>query len=136
MNKLTYLPAQPIGNGVYRMELGTMEIFELETGMVPGGGPRQLGATPRPIHLILSSLMSGRIEDGEGGTVGNPFASIASEGDIRNVVRLGLIGGGMDKDDAREIVNKFSPPHRPLSELHDIAAALVYAHIVGVDDVA
>ncbi|MFP5434172.1 MAG: hypothetical protein ACLGIM_13810 [Alphaproteobacteria bacterium] len=136
MAKLTYLPAQPIGDGVYRLQLGRLEVFELETGMVAGGGLRQIGVTPKPIHLIMSSIMSGRIEDGAAGTVGNPFASVASESDILNVVHLGLVGGGMDRDDAWEIVSKFGPPNRPLSEMHDIAAALVYAHIVGVDNEA
>ena len=68
MNKLTYLPAQPIGDGVYRLQLGRLEVFELETGMVAGGGLRLIGVTPKPIHLIMSSIMSGRIEDGAGGT--------------------------------------------------------------------
>lgn len=134
MAKLTYLPAQPIGDGVYELKLGSAQIFELETGRSSSrGGLRCVDVQPKPIYAIFSSIMSGRLEDGNGGTVGNPFASQASSGDIRTVVRLGLEGGGMDSSEASRIVREFGPPNRPLSELWDIAAALVFAHLQGVE---
>jgi hypothetical protein len=133
MPKLTYLEAQPLGDGVYKMELGRDQIVELETGRVPHmGGLRRGDLTPKPIYAIFSSIMSGRMEGG----VGNPFASHAASADICNVVRLGLEGGGMESDKAARLVQDYSPPNRPLNELWDIAAALVYAHLNGVDEEA
>ncbi len=133
MSKLTYLPAQPFAGGVHRFELGAAQIIELETGRTMRTGLRQVGVVPKPIYATFAGIMSGRLPDADGGTIGNPFASQASAIDIQNVVRLGLEGGGMDAGEAARLVRENSPPHKPMSELWDIAAALVYAHIEGVE---
>ncbi|WP_313393567.1 GTA-gp10 family protein [Sphingobium yanoikuyae] len=133
MPKLTYLPAQPFADGIYRFELGRAELLELETGFNEER-LRMVGVTPRPIMETFSSIMAGRMPTADGGTVGNPFIARASTQDIANIVRLGLRGGGMDASEAAKLVEKHSPPHQPLSYLWDIAAALVYAYLVGIDE--
>lgn len=147
MTKLTHLPAQPFADGVYKMALGPAELYELEHGpravRIPigdGGGTVEVtpmranfGAPKRGVYEVFASIMSGRIE-ANGTTIGNAFQSTASVDDITTIVRLGLIGGGMKADEARALVASNGPPHRPLNELWEIAAALVYAVLCGIDE--
>lgn len=140
MSKVMHLEAQPFGNSKYRMALGPDQLFELETGMsrtggiIAGGMPRHFGVKPMPIFELFANIMSGRVESDDG-SIGNPFRSGASEANICNVVRLGLIGGGeCTAREARDLIDQFGPPHRPLMELWDIAAAVLYAALVGIDE--
>ncbi len=138
MAKITHLPAQPFGDGVYRMELGPDQLRELETGLKLEKCGTCMVATkvnphPKPIYETFAGLMSGRIET-EGRTIGNAFQSGASMIDICNINRLGLIGGGMSDADAAKLVRENEPPHRPLNDLWEIAAALVYATLCGVEE--
>ena len=140
MVKVMHLEAQPFGDSHYRMALGSDQIFELETGMpvvgglVAGGSPRLFGVKPMPVFELFANIMSGRVE-AEEGSIGNPFRSGASIANICNVVRLGLIGGGeCSAQEAQELIDEFSPPNRPLKELWDIAAAVLYAALVGIDE--
>ena len=137
--KVTYLAAQPFAGGTYRMELGPDQIMEIETGMSRSSDhmvtmQRYFGVKPMPIFELFSHIMSGRVEQGEG-SIGNPFRSGASMALISNVVRLALIGGGeCSPADARQLVADNAPPHCPLQELWNIAAAVMYATLVGIDE--
>lgn len=102
-----------------------------EWGILPGRD----GDHPKPIYETFAGLMSGRIET-EGRTIGNAFQSGASMVDICNIIRLGLIGGGMSDAHAAKLVRENEPPHRPLNDLWEIAAALVYATLCGVEEAA
>ena len=138
MRKATH-PEQQFGDAVYRFELTPDQIFEIETGMpmngglVAGGVPRFFGLKPMPIFELFSNIISGRVE-AEGGSLGNPFRSGASMANICNVVRLALIGGGCDPAKARELVEENAPPNRPLQELWDLASAILYVSLVGMDE--
>lgn len=140
MAKITHLPAQPFGDGTYRMALGDAEIRELETGLhLENRGTYSVATkvchNPRPIYETFAMIMSGRIES-DGTTVGNAFQSGASMGDIQRIIVLGLVGGGMDRDEAWELVRRNGPPHVPLNDQWEIAAALVYAVLCGIDETA
>lgn len=149
MGKLTYLPAQPLAGGIYKMALGPAQLFELENGprtvwkpIGEGGAEveitplrRDSGAPTRAIYEIFAGIMAGRMEV-DGTTVGNAFQAGASMSDIANIVRLGLIGGGMEASEAAALVAANGPPHAPLNDLWEIAAALVYAVLVGVEEPA
>ncbi|EZP72348.1 hypothetical protein BV96_01781 [Sphingomonas paucimobilis] len=134
MSKVMHLEAQPFGDSHYRMAIGPDEIFELETGMSRNGRLPELGQKPMPIFELFANIMSGRVET-EDGSIGNPFRSGASQASICNVVRLGLIGGGeCTPPEASDLIKRFGPPNRPLKELWDIAAAVLYAALVGIDE--
>lgn len=146
MHKLTHLPAQPFGDGIYKMALGDAQLYELEHGprtvRIPIGDRGaevevtplrpNFGAPTRAIYEIFAGIMSGRIE-ADGATIGNAFQSAASMTDIVTIVRLGLIGGGCSEAKAAKLVRDYGPPNRPLNELWEIAAALVYAALCGVE---
>ncbi len=53
--------------------------------------------------------------------------------DVRETIRLGLIGGGLSSDDAMKKVRR-SVDERPLAESVSLAAAVVLAAVVGVPD--
>lgn len=54
--------------------------------------------------------------------------------DLREIIRLGLIGGGMQPVEALRLVRAYVDPPRPLMESVDPALAILTAALRGVDD--
>lgn len=131
----------PFGTGVYKFALGIPQCLELEKG---GDG----------IGKIASDVMIGRIAVGTKadanpfspeatGSIGNPFHAAIGVPMLRAVLTQGLIGGNYGIEDgqevkvsprrAKELVDLYGPPARPIEEAWDVAAALMYAVMVGVE---
>lgn len=131
----------PFGTGVYKFALGVPQCLELE---------RKWGS----IGKIAGDVMVGRIALGSGGdgnpfspdaesSVGSPFHSAVSVPMLRDLLIQGLIGGNHGVEEgveatvnprrAKELVDTYGPPERPVEEAWNVAAALVYAVMMGVD---
>lgn len=144
MAKLTHLPAQPFANGEYCFRIDRAAVLYLETGravnpLSPVHAPRH---RPRPLFEIARDIMAARLPTADG-TEGNPFASVAAESDIRAIIYSAIVCGNrgmigkkvveVDSEDALALLREYGPPNRPLIQLWDIAAAILYAYLVGVE---
>lgn len=119
----------PFADGVYRFDLKLPQIFELQE------------KTGKGVFAIYAEIMAGRGFIG-GEPVGNPFEALADYRCIREIVRLGLIGGASGMVDgeeievgpnkARDLVERYIDP-RPLNEAWNTATAIIHARIIGFE---
>lgn len=123
----------PFGDGVYRFRLGMREILELER-------KREVG-----IGGLHARLLAGRF-----GTAAESIGALDRAeyriGDVVDVIRQGLIGGGKGVVDEIEIdvspaiaaalieTYVVGPDRQPLGRAWDIAVAITGALISGYDD--
>lgn len=92
---------------------------------------------------VFARLLAGRYKDGEGGSFGMPTEGRWFIRDLTETIRLGLIGGGQGEVDGEPvevtpiIANRLVTAYvlgRPLKEAWNLAAAIVYATVEGVED--
>lgn len=135
----------PFGTGLYKFHIGLAQCTELENFV--GNG----------FAAIAGDVMVGRIAVGTKadanpfsheatGSVGNPFRAIISVPLLRRILIQALIGGNYGLEDglevevsprrAQQLVDLYGPPERPVEESWDVAAALMYAIMVGIDPYA
>lgn len=130
------IPLQ-FGDGEYLFDLKLPQIIELQDkcGFVDTKGNRK----PKGILAIYASVMAGRgTIDGE--PVGIPTEADAEALEIKETIRLGLIGGAQGEVDgetvevtpltAKTLVNRYFDLN-PIAENWDIAAAILHARVVG-----
>jgi hypothetical protein len=127
------------GDGDYLCALRLPQLVELEDkcGFIDAQGNRR----KRGVVAIYSDVLGGLAVD-EGRLVAIPQAGLASASDCREVVRLGLIGGGRGIVNgaeievspllARQLVERHLDP-RPIVEWWTMAAAILRAAIEGYD---
>jgi hypothetical protein len=127
--------ALEFADGTYSCRLGLAQIADLETKCNAGIGE------------IFQRVMVGRAIVGgdENGynlkTVGIPHQGTFRLSDVRETIRLGLLGGGeglVDGQDvtvndlrANQLVERYCYPNRPLMDDWHLAAAILGACIVG-----
>jgi hypothetical protein len=119
----------PFADGCYRFDLKLPQIFELQE------------KTGKGLFAIYAEVMAGRGYIGDD-PVGNPFEAMADYRCVREIIRLGLIGGGSGMVDgeevevgpntARTLVERYIDP-RPLTEGWDLASAIIHARVVGFE---
>lgn len=129
-DKVTFIHL-PFADGVYRFHLPIPQVEELEEKCGNCG-----------VFAIYGRLQHGRYTDSKGEGFGNPGAAIATLRDVRETIRLGLIGGGGGVVDgqpvavtpvlAKKLVDRYGPPARPFDEGWSVAAAILFAAIEGV----
>jgi hypothetical protein len=117
-------------DGEYRFHLGLQQIAELQEKCNAGVGE------------IFARLMRGRVMDGTEIALMATQAVFRAE-DVRETVRLGLIGGGrgvvaeqevkVDAVKARVLCERYLDP-LPLLDQWKFAAAIMAARMVGYDD--
>ena len=115
-------------DGTYRFALGLPQIRELER--LSGLG----------ILALYGKVMRGRFE-GPGGTFGFAMDGLAGADDIRETIRLALIGGGeaivggeitaIDPNRAVQLVEAYCPPAMPAEGAWTLAAAVLDALVHG-----
>ena len=117
-------------DGQYRFALGLAQIQEIQT---------KCG----PIGAVYARVLAGRMAEDR--TVGHPAYAAYDVGDLVEVVRQGLIGGGEGFVDgqavqvtalrANELVQRYGPgaPGVPLSQLWQLAASVLFALIEGYE---
>ncbi|WP_066282845.1 GTA-gp10 family protein [Blastomonas sp. CCH1-A6] len=125
-------------DGTYAFDLKLPQIIELQEkcGTTGPDGARQR----KNILAIYSSVMAGRALIGDGVHIGVPDQAEAAVQEVYETIRLALIGGGegiVDGEtvrvsplDAKRLVETYVHP-MPLVAAWDIAAAILYARIVG-----
>lgn len=123
----------PFGDGVYRFRLGMREILELER-------KREVG-----IGALHARLLRGRFVIG-GEKFGAPDQAEYRIGDVVEVIRQGLIGGGHGTVDGIEIkvspatatalieTYLLGPDRQPLGRAWDLAVGITGALVTGYDD--
>lgn len=119
------------GDGSYLFKLGLGEIAELQTKCGAG-----LGA-------IFARVLRGRYAVDNGATFGVPTEADWTLADLLDTVRLALIGGNSGTVDeqpvtvnparAKQLVETYVFPARPLGEAWTLATAILTALIVGYD---
>jgi len=126
-------------DGEYRFALLLPQQLELEK--VCGFVDRDGNQRRRGLVEIYSDVVAGLgVVDGQ--IVANPYAGRASAYETREVIRLGLIGGGRGEaagqavevgpNKARELVEAYVDS-RPIVERWTIAAAILKAAVEGFD---
>ncbi|MET0439129.1 MAG: gene transfer agent family protein [Devosia sp.] len=116
-------------DGTYTFALLLPQIIELEDacGYRDHDGNRR----KRGIVAVYSDVLAGLgIQDGQ--LVAFPTGGKASASDCREVVRLGLIGGGMRPAEAVRLVGLYVDA-RPIIERWTLAAAILRAAIEGYE---
>lgn len=118
------------GDGEYRFELPLPQLLELE---------RLTGAGIFPLY---GRVMRGRFE-GPGGSFGFAMDGQAGAKDLRETIRLALIGGGeafidgavakVDSHRALQLVDLYCPPVAPAEGAWNLAAAILDAVVHGRD---
>lgn len=108
-------------DGTYRFRLALAQLEELQEKV--NGWRVKLGAQPIGPRTLLAQL----------------DAIDVWQGDVNEVIRLGLIGGatpgdGMTPTKALQIVKRYGAGVRPLAESSMVARAVLAAAIVGVPD--
>jgi hypothetical protein len=117
-------------DGEYHFALLLPQIFELERNC---GGPDAEGVRRgKSIFQIYDELSAGLglSVDGDAVFMGGGKAHAK---DIRECVRLGLIGGGATPIDAKQLVDDYCFPARPIAECLGVAWAILRAAIEGVE---
>lgn len=117
-------------DGEYHFALLLPQIFELERNC---GGPDSDGVRRgKSIFQIYEEL-----SQGIGISADDGFAFMgggkANAKDIREAIRLGLIGGGQSPIDAKQLVDDYCFPVRPIAEGLGVAWAILRAAIEGVE---
>lgn len=127
------------GDGDYICALRMPQLFELEEkcGYVDAAGNRR----KRGVFAIYGDLVAG-IDVVDGQPVVYPHLSNASAFDIREVIRLGLIGGAkglvngaeveVNAIAARQLVERYVDPF-PLERSWSTAVAIVKAAVTGYE---
>ena len=118
-------------DGEYHFALMLPQVFELERncGGINADGVR-IG---KSIFQIYDELSGGL------GLGADEFIPVfmgggkANAKDIIETVRLGLIGGGMSPIDAKQLVNDYCFPVRPMTECLGVAWVILRAAIEGVE---
>lgn len=115
-------------DGDYLFRLPIAQVVELQEKCDAGVG------------AIFARLMAGRYKDTNGDIVLNPLEAQFKAQDVRDTIRLGLIGGGkgtvdgqqvaVDPTKARRLVADYVDT-RPLLETWRIASAVLAAFVVG-----
>lgn len=125
---------QDFGPGRFRFGLHLAQVFELERGP---DAYRHESLYPRPIGLMYEALNSAiGLQGEEKSPVWIGGASVVVQ-DIREIIRLALIGGNSCMVDgqesevgpqrARELVNAYVFPARPLEESVMLAWSILHA---------
>lgn len=120
---------QAFGDGTYRFWLPLPQVFEIE---------RKTGVSLFEIEEKLRAAM-GQSEDGEFAFVGGGSAML---GQVIEVLRCGLIGGDSGMVDgeeievgpilAKQLVDQYAYPARPLGETAAMAYRVVHAAVFGI----
>lgn len=128
------------GDGEYTFWLPLPQVIELQRrcGLVDNEGKLH----PKSILTIFDQISDGMGSDGEGSVLWiGGGAALPNE--CNEVLRLGLIGGNAGMVDgaeiqvgpnrAKELVDLYGYPARPLSEVMALAYRVLHAAIVGID---
>ena len=113
----------------YHFALLWPQIFELERNC--GGRDAQGVLHGKSIFQIYEELGAGLGLTADGDTVFMGGGKAHAK-DIRECIRLGLIGGGLTPIDAKQLVDDYCFPVRPLAEGLGVAWAILRAVIEGV----
>lgn len=117
-------------DGEYHFALLLPQIFELERNC---GGPDSDGVRKgKSVFQIYDELSAGlglSVDDVPVFMGGGR----ANAKDIREAIRLGLIGGGLTPIDAKQLVDDYCFPVRPIAEGLGVAWAILRAAIEGVE---
>lgn len=115
-------------DGEYMFRLAVREVVELQEKCGAG------------VAAVFSRLMMGRYKGPNGDILFNPLEAVFKLEDIRETIRLGLIGGGtgmvngetinVDPTKAMRLVRDYVDT-RPLLETWRIASAVLSAFVVG-----
>lgn len=116
-------------DGEYLFALKLPQLAELEEkcGFTDARGNRR----KRGVVAIYGDITAG-LTVIEGQVVAIPQAGQASASDCREVIRLGLIGGGRDPIEARKLVERYVDG-RPIVERWTMAAAILRAAVEGYE---
>ena len=114
----------------YHFALLLPQIFELERtcGSADAEGFRR-GKSIFQIYEEISAGLGLGIDDAPVFIGGGK----ANAKDIRETIRLGLIGGGLSPIDAKQLVDDYCFPVRPIAECLSVAWAILRAAIEGVE---
>jgi hypothetical protein len=117
-------------DGEYHFALLLPQIFELERNC--GGLDADGARRSKSIFEIYEELSAGLglSADGDAVFIGGGKAHAK---DIREAIRLGLIGGGQTPIDAKQLVDDYCFPVRPIAECLGVAWAILRAVIEGVE---
>lgn len=128
------------GDGAYTFWLPLPQVIELQRrcGLLDNEGKLH----PKSILTIFDQISDGMGADGEGSVLWiGGGAALPNE--CNEVLRLGLIGGNAGMVDgqeiavgphrAKELVDLYGYPARPLSEVMAYAYRVLHAAIVGID---
>jgi hypothetical protein len=102
----------------YLFRLGLKQIAELQEKCNAG------------IGAIFARVLQGRMVMPNGDQFGNPMQSAYRHEDLRETIRLGLIGGGLDPVKAFKLIERYIDG-QPLRLAWDLAAAILAACIEG-----
>lgn len=117
-------------DGEYHFALLLPQIFELERNC--GGTDAEGFRRGKSIFQIYEEISAGLglgIDDAPVFIGGGK----ANAKDIRETIRLGLIGGGLSPIDAKQLVDDYCFPVRPMTESLGVAWAILRAAIEGVE---
>ena len=94
------------------------------------------GDRERP--FTLTDDMVTELEASTGTGIGTLFQRLTAHAfklaDLAEVIRLGLIGGGTDPEEAARLVNSYAR-NRPVAEVLPLATAILAARWLGADEV-
>ena len=94
------------------------------------------GDKERPFTLTDDMVME--LETTTGTGIGTPFQRLTAHAfklaDLAEVIRLGLIGGGTNPEEAARLVNSYAR-NRPVAEVLPLATAILAARWLGADEV-
>ncbi|HVH49964.1 MAG TPA: hypothetical protein VM760_08840 [Sphingomicrobium sp.] len=127
-------------DGEYRFWLPMPQVIELQRkcGMLDNDGRLH----PKSILTIFDQISEGMGQDGSGNVLWLGGGSVLAN-EVNEVLRLGLIGGNnalidgqevtVGPNRAKELVEQYGFPARPLSEVMAHAWRVLHAAIVGID---
>jgi hypothetical protein len=117
-------------DGEHHFALKLPQLVELEEkcGYLDATGNKR----KRGIVAIYADTRSGLAVNEGGEIVAVPAAGHASASDCREVIRLGLIGGGLDPVDARKLVERYVDT-QPVVKAWVLAAAILRAAVEGYE---
>lgn len=128
------------GDGEYTFWLPMPQVIELQRkcGLIDNDGKLH----PKSILTIFDQIQDGMGSDGEGAVLWIGGGGVLPN-EVNEVLRLGLIGGNNGMVDgaeiqvgpirAKELVDLYGFPARPLSEVMAHAWRVLHAAIVGID---
>lgn len=116
-------------DGEYHFALLLPQIFELERNC--GGTDAEGFRRGKSIFQIYEEISAG-LGLGIDDTPVFIGGGKANAKDIRETIRLGLIGGGLSPIDAKQLVDDYCFPVRPMTESLGVAWAILRASIEGV----